>query len=139
MNCRLCNENENINALWVEQGVYWNVHACWFQHTLGTLAIILTRHAESFVDLTPQEIASLGKLLQKYQTILGVKLNPDWYNIQMNGNWHHHLHFLLLPRYKDSREFENEIFNDKAYGQPIEYTKIEASDVIRRSLTDLLK
>lgn len=139
MDCRLCNENENIDALWVEQGEYWNIHVCWFQHTLGTLGIILKRHSESFTDLTPQEIVQLGKILQKYQMKLDEKLKPDWYNIQMNGNWHHHLHFLLLPRYKDPQEFQGETFVDKTYGQPIEYIKVEATEDLRKSLTNLLK
>lgn len=121
------------------QAKYWNVHVCWFQHTLGTLGIILKRHVESFTELTPEEIKELGELLQKFQVKLQDNFQPDWFNIQMNGNWHHHLHFLLLPRYEKPRQLDGKSYEDKSYGQPIIYTKTEESEEARRQLTDLLR
>lgn len=138
MQCRLCDENANLDALWVTKGEYWNVHACWFQHTLGTLGIILKRHVESFTDLTKAEIQELGELLKAHQIKLTEALNPDWFNIQMNGNWHHHLHFLLLPRYEDTKEFNGKSYTDETYKQPITYTKMEESFKNREALTKLL-
>lgn len=137
--CRLCEENKNPEALWIDQGKHWNVHVCWFQHTLGTLGIILNHHVESFAELTPDELTELTQLLQKFQVRLEKELNPDWLNIQMNCNWHHHIHFLLLPRYKKPREFYDKTYDDRTFGEPITYTKIEESNKTRRSLTDLLR
>lgn len=139
MTCRLCEENENPEALWVTRGAHWNVHVCWFQHTLGTLGVILNRHIESFAELTPEEIVELGQILQRYQAKLSDKLRPDWFNIQMNGNWHHHLHFLLLPRYKQRKEFGGHEYEDKTFGQPITYTKQEETEEVRKLLTGSLR
>lgn len=139
MECRLCNENANPDAQWVTKGKHWNVHICWFQHTLGTLGIILNRHIESFTDLSPEEIAELGNLLQQYQAKLTNEFQPDWFNIQMNGNWHHHLHFLLLPRYKRPQEFGGKSYTDETFGQPITYTREEEPDNIREKLAARLR
>lgn len=137
--CKLCDENKNPEALWVFRGKYWNVHICWFQHTLGTLGIILNRHAESFAELTPDELVELTQLLQKFQVRLEKKFKPDWFNIQMNCNWHHHTHFLLMPRYKEQREFDGKTYTDQGFGEPITYTKIEEAEKTRHALTDFLK
>lgn len=139
MECRLCDENKNSDALWTKKGKYWNVHVCWFQHTLGSLGIILKRHVESFIDLTPEEISELGQLLQESQKILSDKLNPDWFNIQLNANWHHHLHFLLLPRYKETQKFNGKEYADNNFGDPIAYTREEEQEETRKLLTGLLK
>lgn len=138
MECRLCDENSNPAAIWISQDEYWKVHVCWFQHTLGSLGIILKRHVESFTELRDEEIVELGNLLKINQLKISEKLSPDWFNIQMNGNWHHHLHFLLLPRYQEKREFAGLIFYDKTFGEPISYTKDETADSLRKQLTDLL-
>jgi diadenosine tetraphosphate (Ap4A) HIT family hydrolase len=139
MACRLCNENNNQNALFIEQGRYWNVHACWFQHTIGTLGIILRRHVESFVELSEDEIKELGQLLQTYEIRLSNKLQPNWFNIQLNANWNHHLHFLLLPRYKDKKKFNKKEYTDPTFGDPITYTKQEESQETRLLLTSFLE
>lgn len=139
MTCRLCDENKNPEALWVAQGKHWNVHVCWFQHTLGTLGIILNHHIENFTELTQDEIAELGKLLQESQAKVSSELQPDWFNIQMNGNWHHHLHFLLLPRYKEQKEFNGKHYEDQTFGQPVTHKEQEESKGSRKLLTDLLQ
>jgi len=137
MKCRLCDENKK--GLWIKQAEYWNVHVCWFQHTLGTTGIILKRHIESFADLTKEEIGELGTLLKEFQKKLEKEFGPDHFNIQMNCNWHHHLHFLLLPRYKERREFMGKDYFDNSFGEPIVYTKDEEQGDIRRALTDKLR
>jgi len=137
MNCLLC--DENTNGLWIKKFKYWNVHVCWFQHTLGTLGIILKRHSEKFLNLKEEEILELGKIIKLSQKALDDTFKPDWYNIQQNGNWHHHLHFLILPRYQEPRKFEKKKYEDKAFGQPIMYTREKEIETIRIKLTEILK
>lgn len=136
MDCLLCNENKD--GLWIKKFKYWNLHACWFQHTLGTLGIILKRHAEKFSELTQEEIMELGEIIKLSQKVLDEEFKPDWYNIQQNGNWHRHFHFLILPRYKKLREFSGKKYEDRTYGQPITYTREKEDENIRKELTTLL-
>ena len=68
MECLLCKDNEE--GPWIKKHTYWNIHACWFQHTLGTIGIILKRHAEKFTELTSEEIIELEKLLKLLKTHL---------------------------------------------------------------------
>ena len=137
MKCLLCDENKN--GLWIKKFKYWNLHFCWFQHTLGTLGIILKRHAEKFSELTKEEITELGDIIKLSQKALDKTFKPDWYNIQQNCNRHRHLHFLILPRYKKPREFKGKKYEDKTFGEPIEYTRENVNEYIRRELTTLLE
>ena len=139
MECLLCSENNNSDSLWIKKYKYWNVHVCWFQHTLGTLGVILKRHSESFSDLAKDEIEELGEIIKLSQKALDIEFKPDWYNIQQNCNWHHHLHFLVLPRYKKKRELLEKTFEDKTFENPIVYTKEKADENIRIRLSELLK
>lgn len=136
MECLICEENKN--GLWIKKFKYWNLNVCWFQHTLGTLGIILKRHIEKFSDLTQEEITELGEIIKFSQKILDETFKPDWYNIQANCNWYHHFHFLVLPRYKEPREFKGKRYKDKTFGQPITYTKEKENEKIRKELTILL-
>ncbi len=136
MDCLLCKENQD--GIWIKKYKYWNVHACWFQHTLGTIGVILNRHAEKFVELTKEEIEELGEIIKVFQKALDSEFSPDWYNIQQNGNWHHHFHFLIFPRYKEERVFEGKKYVDKAFGEPIIYTREKEDESIRIAMTGLL-
>jgi diadenosine tetraphosphate (Ap4A) HIT family hydrolase len=132
----MCKENKN--DLWIKKFKYWNLHVCWFQHTLGTLGIILKRHAEKFSELTHEEIEELGEIVKLSQKILDETFKPDWYNIQQNCNLHRHFHFVVLPRYKKSRKFKGKIYEDKTFGEPIVYIKKKEAESVRKELTELL-
>ena len=77
MDCMLCKENQE--GEWLKKYTHWNVHVCWFQHTLGTIGVILNKHKEYFHELTQEEIAELGQILQEFQKILDKQFQPDWY------------------------------------------------------------
>lgn len=134
--CLLCEENKN--GLWIKKFKYWNLHVCWFQHTLGTLGIILKRHIEKFSELSEEEFTELYEIIKLSQKALDEIFKPDWYNIQANCNWYHHFHFLVLPRYKKPREFKGKKYEDETFRQPIIYTKEKEDESIRKELTALI-
>lgn len=134
--CLLCKENEN--GLWIKKFKYWNLHVCWFQHTLGTLGIIMKRHIEKFSELNKEEFTELCEIIKLSEKALDETFKPDWYNVQQNCNWYHHFHFLVLPRHKKPREFKGKKYEDKTFGQPITYTNKKVNENIRKELTKLL-
>lgn len=136
--CRLCKENKAKNSLWVKKFKYWNLHVCWYQHTLGTLGIVLGRHIEKFSDLKKSEFAELYDIIKVSEKALCEVFMPEWYNVHQSGNWEHHFHFLVLPRYKSTREFNGKVYEDKTFRHPITFTKQEEEYTIRKALTKVL-
>jgi len=134
--CLICEENKN--GLWIKKFKYWNLHVCWFQHTLGTLGILLKRHIEKFSELSKEEFIELYEIIKLSQKALDETFKPDWYNIHQDCNWFHHLHFVILPRYKQSREYKGKKYEDKNFGQPVTHTKEKEDENIRKELTILL-
>lgn len=137
-NCNLCKLNKESD-LWIKQYKYWNLAVCPNQHTLGSLVIILKQHRERFSEINIKETIELKKNIDMGQKILDRTFKPDWFNVQQNGNWEHHLHLHIIPRYKKQRIFKKRIFADKTFGQPVKYTaKLENEDFMR-DLTTLLQ
>ena len=134
--CLICEENRN--GLWIKKFKYWNLHVCWFQHTLGTLGILLKRHIEKFSELTKEEFTELYEIIKLSQKALDETFKPDWYNIHQDCNWLHHLHFVILPRYKEPREYKGKKYEDNTFGQPITHTREKEDENIRKELTILL-
>lgn len=115
------------------------MHICQYQHTVGNIGLVLNTHKEIFSELNENEIVELGKLIKLAQKILTTEFKPDWFNIQQNGNWFHHLHFNIMPRYKDKRVFNGLTFVDKTFQHPITYTSKDSSKTFIQTLTNALK
>lgn len=76
----------------------------------GHVTVMLKRHVEDLVKLTPKELkdfmyawAKIGKAIEKI-------LKPNIINYQINMNWVHHVHGHIYPRYKK---------DDPCWGNPI--------------------
>ncbi len=133
--CKLCNANKN--GPWIKKYAFWNLGICPNQHTLGTLVVCLKKHKEVFMDLTGDEVTELWHILRVGQKVLGKEFKPDWYNIQQNGNWEHHLHFILFPRYNSERIFMGQTFRDETFGEPVQYTRHEVDIGFMQKLGDV--
>ena len=75
-----------------------------FPVALGHAEIVLKRHAESFFDLTAEEVSDMHDLLVKMKCIIDEQFHPDGYTIGVNdgraaGRTIDHLHIHLIPRY----------------------------------------
>ena len=135
--CNLCNINEYVFL--IKKFKYWDLCVGNYQHTLGSLVIVLKKHKELFSDLNKNDIIEMLSIVKTGQKILTKKFNPDWFNVQQNGNWEHHLHIHITPRYKKHRRFDGRIFNDKSFGQPVQYTNKSEKIKYLNKLTDILK
>ena len=70
----------------------------------GHVLIVPKRHAATFFEATPEEMASVGDLLAKVKAKLDERYHPDGYNIGANvgsaaGQTIFHWHLHVIPRY----------------------------------------
>lgn len=67
------------------------------------------RHATRLDQLTPEEWLAYAADLQRVVRCVGAVCRPDHFNVESLGNVMPHLHWHVVPRYKD----------DGRWGQPI--------------------
>ncbi len=75
----------------------------------GHTLVVPKRHAETFFDLTSEEISAMKKLADQIKSNLNEKYKPDGYNIGFNcgefaGQSVFHCHMHIIPRYKGDIE-----------------------------------
>ena len=75
----------------------------------GHALIIPKRHAETYFDLSEEEIKAMLSLSKEMKKIIDDKYHPDGYNVGFNVNiaggqtvFHAHMH--IIPRYKGDIE-----------------------------------
>lgn len=134
--CNLC--TALALGIWIADRSFWKLGVCPYQHTLGTLVIVNKTHKELFPELTQEEVVELRSIVIDAYALLKRHFFPDWFNLQQNGNWEHHLHFQIIPRYKDTRSFEGRTFSDQHFGQPVGYTKQQEETAFMEVLTNVL-
>ena len=71
----------------------------------GHVLVTPKRHAETYFEAAPEELAAINDLVFKVKGILDKKYNPDGYNIGVNvgypaGQTIFHLHVHVIPRHK---------------------------------------
>ena len=76
-----------------------------FPVSRGHVLIIPRRHAETFFDLTDEELVAMKHLAFEVKALLDEQFHPDGYNIGLNcreagGQTVFHCHMHVIPRYK---------------------------------------
>lgn len=135
--CNLCTAIDS--GLWIGDHTFWKLGVCPYQHTLGTLVIVNKTHKELFPELTQEEVTELRSIVIDAYSLLKKHFSPDWFNLQQNGNWEHHLHFQIIPRYKAERSFGGRDFFDQHFSHPVEYTKQQEDSAFIGRLTQIFE
>ena len=76
----------------------------------GYCRVILERHVSEMTDLTPPERARLMDAVFAAEAALREVLTPDKVNLASLGNAVPHLHWHVIPRYRDDRHFPRPIW-----------------------------
>ncbi len=76
-----------------------------FPVSRGHVLVIPRRHAETFFDLTDEELVAMKQLAFEAKALLDDSFHPDGYNIGLNcreagGQTVFHCHMHIIPRYK---------------------------------------
>lgn len=98
---------------------YWTLSLADSQFLIGWSHAFLKRHVRFFEELTDEELFELKQVIKELKKALKKTFNPDWFNVMQLGNMTPHLHFQLVPRYKDKRTFDGRTFTDNTWGKMI--------------------
>lgn len=99
-----------------------------FPYANGHLLVAPTRHLAEVTDLDAKENQALMAMLADSTTILRNRLHPDGFNIGLNlgtvagAGIADHLHFHIVPRWRDDHNFMTVMADVRTIPQHIEAT-----------------
>lgn len=114
--CHFCHFKNKYLIL--KEYKYWNLSLSESQVLIGWCQASLKRHILFFEELDDKELQELKTVVSDWKRMVE-KFHPDWFNVMQMGNLVKHLHFQLVPRYKNEVKYEKRIFTDKSYGRPV--------------------
>lgn len=118
MKCGLCERDEKYERLDIKEYQYWGVTLFENQYYLGRNIIFLKRHAvDFFTDITNEERDEFFDITKIVRNSIKDLYNPDLFNYATLGNEVNHLHWHIIPRYKNEREINGVIFKDENWGK----------------------
>jgi diadenosine tetraphosphate (Ap4A) HIT family hydrolase len=78
----------------------------------GYIRLILTQHVAEMSDLNVEDAYKIFSALLVIERCIRDSLNPDKINLASLGNMVPHLHWHIIPRYKNDRHFPNPIWGE---------------------------
>ena len=127
-NCAYCMEGELLDKFGIKicelEGS--KVYLFKEQSHLGRCIVAHKKHVSEMVELTPEERNIYFEDINKVATALHKAFSPNKINYGAYGDTGHHLHFHLVPKYKDEFEWGNvfEMNPGKKYLSEEEYAEI---------------
>lgn len=127
-NCAYCMEGELLDKFGIKicelEGS--KVYLFKEQSHLGRCIVAHKKHISEMVELTPEERNIYFEDINKVATALHKAFSPNKINYGAYGDTGHHLHFHLVPKYKDEFEWGNvfEMNPGKKYLSEEEYAEI---------------
>ena len=106
-NCPLCHEDGG-ELLWRDG--FLRVVLADERDYPGFCRVILNRHVAEMTDLTPAERVRLMEAVFAVEQAVRESLSPDKVNLASLGNVVPHLHWHVVPRFRDDRHFPSPIW-----------------------------
>ena len=116
MGCELCNPASEL-LLW--QDGFCRVTLVDDFDYPGFCRVILERHMSEMTDLSAPERARLMDTVFAAEAVLREVLAPDKINLASLGNVVPHLHWHVIPRYRDDPHFPNPIWAQRNNGAKV--------------------
>jgi diadenosine tetraphosphate (Ap4A) HIT family hydrolase len=76
----------------------------------GFCRVILKRHAREMSDLTPVERDGLMAVVFAVEEAIGATMRADKMNLASLGNMTPHVHWHVIPRFRDDRHFPTPVW-----------------------------
>ena len=80
------------------------------EHYPGFLRVILTRHAREMADLEDGERGELMEIVFAVEKAVRDTMRPDKMNLASLGNMSPHVHWHVIPRFRDDRHFPDPVW-----------------------------
>lgn len=132
MNCELCTTTGET-LLWQNQHCRVILVADTDYH--GFCRVIWNDHIKEMTDLSMQMRTELMNIVFAVESAVREVMQPEKINLASLGNMTPHLHWHIIPRYKDDKHFPNPI-----WATPLRSTRSpEKSDIGARLTSSILK
>lgn len=109
------------------------------QVTLGALVLLPRRGVDDFDALDPEEATDFFRLVARCQTVLRLAFRPDRFNVVAAMMKDPFVHFHLIPRYADTREFAGVTWSDESWPDLIDFRAAAPDSPNRAALLDHLR
>lgn len=93
----------------------------------GFLRVVLARHAREMTDLAPDERARLMAVVFAVEAHVRATLAPDKVNLASLGNVTPHVHWHVIPRWRDDRHFPGPVWAPARHQDPVPAARLAAA------------
>ena len=107
--CELC-ANDGGNLLL--RNDFLRIVAVDDPHYPGFCRVILNRHEQEMTDLAPAEQQRLMTAVFAVEGVVRQLCAPDKINLASFGNMVPHVHWHIIPRWRDDRHFPNPVWGE---------------------------
>jgi diadenosine tetraphosphate (Ap4A) HIT family hydrolase len=93
----------------------------------GFLRVVLNRHVREMTDLPAPEQGRLMAVVLAVEAHVRLSLEPDKMNLASLGNLTPHLHWHVIPRWRDDRHFPAPVWAAARHDAPPPPARVEAA------------
>lgn len=112
------NEKFKVDDLMIVQTDYWRWSLRPLQCTLGAGILSLKRPAETMSELTADEGKDLVKIIKIIEATLKKSFDMEKMNYIMLMMVDYHIHYHVVPRYAQDKDFDGSSFKDIGWPKP---------------------
>ncbi len=112
----------------IHQFQHWSVLLRPAQLTLGSLVLIAHEPVHTFSALSNDSFAELQAVTGRIESVLKKAFQYDKLNYLMLMMVDPDVHFHVIPRYEQNREFAGKIFFDAGWPGVPDFSKVNATD-----------
>lgn len=129
--CELCNttggtllwQNDLCRVVAVEDGEY-----------PGFVRIIAARHVREMTDLSEAERSALMGVVFTVESAMRETMQPDKMNLASLGNMTPHVHWHVIPRFRDDRHFPGPVWSEPKRDAGVPAERVERARELERVL-----
>ncbi|MBS3167997.1 HIT family protein [Candidatus Woesearchaeota archaeon] len=134
--CTFCNIDPKTNKTLIKEYNHWHLLINYMQPTLGSSLIVLRgRHIERVSELKRDEHLEYLKIVKELERALKESFQPDKINHLMLAMVEPHVHYHVVPRYAEERNFAGYNWIDREFGG---MPKMSVETRERPVLTDII-
>lgn len=120
-----------VNDLLVFDSKYWNVSVRPVQVTIGSLVVSLKRSETALSLLSVEELSDLKDVYEFIESRLTAAFSPSKFNYLTLMMLDEHVHFHVIPRYKDGVAFNGDQYEDSDWPKPADIFQSIDVDVFK--------
>ena len=103
-------------------------------HYPGFCRVILGRHAVEMTDLEEKERERLMAVVYAVEAVLRDTMKPDKMNLASLGNMTPHVHWHVIPRFRDDRHFPTPVWAAPRREATVPAQRVEQAGAIAAAL-----